>query len=147
MKGPSRLVTRHPLAALLAVVALTLLALGQIVDPRTRELKLEIDPSVESLLPAEDAARTDYDHVRRLFGSDDTVLVALVAAYPRKARTQAALDALQVLLEERRAAVHSKGRLKRAMLGGAEVLERVPTRLAGALGAGVDAGRPRANVA
>ncbi|MGE0712692.1 MAG: CHAD domain-containing protein [Planctomycetota bacterium] len=59
---------------------------------------------------------------------DADVLVALVAAYPRKPKTAPALDALQALLEERRSAV-VQGRLGRAMREGAEQLGGLPPRL------------------
>jgi predicted RND superfamily exporter protein len=79
MRFFAELVTRRPLLTLLAVAALTVFALARIVDPRSGDLQLEIDPSVESLLPAGDESRADYEYVRRLFGSDDTILVALTA--------------------------------------------------------------------
>jgi CHAD domain-containing protein len=86
--------------------------------------------------------RADYDALaEELRGAmretsaarDADVLVSLVAAYPRKPKTQTALDALQILLEEQRAAVHSQARLKKAMTEGAEVLRSVPARLQAAL--------------
>jgi predicted RND superfamily exporter protein len=73
-----RLVPSHPRPVLTLVAALTLLAGTQIVDVLTGDLRLVIDPSVDSLLPEEDEDRRFYDHVRRLFGSDETLLVALV---------------------------------------------------------------------
>jgi len=65
-------------SVLVGILILTLGALSQIVDFETRELKLEIDPSIESMLPEDDEGRKFYDHIRRLFGSDETILVALV---------------------------------------------------------------------
>jgi predicted RND superfamily exporter protein len=64
---------------LVAVLALTLLAASQIVDFRTGALRLGVDPSVDDMLPAGDEGRQFYDHVRRLFGSDETLVVALAA--------------------------------------------------------------------
>ncbi len=72
-------ITDHPRFVLLLVGAVTLIALLQLVDPVKRELKLEIDPSIDSLLPEWDPDREHYDRIRRLFGSDETILIALVA--------------------------------------------------------------------
>ena len=71
-------VTHRAGAVLVAILFLTLGALSQIVDFDKRELRLAIDPSIESLLPEEDEGRQFYDYIRRLFGSDETILVALV---------------------------------------------------------------------
>lgn len=87
---------------------------------------------------------------------DADVMVSLVAAYPRKPKTAAALDALQALLEEQRRAVHSKGRLARALAEGARSLEEIPPRFGqllpeglhrGGLFASLEAGHRRARKA
>ncbi len=70
-------VTKHPLAVLAVVAAVTLLAAAQIVTPRG-ELLLDFDPSSSRLFPADDPAVDFYQHVRRLFGSDETLVLALV---------------------------------------------------------------------
>lgn len=72
-----RLVPRH--AGLLLAVALALAAFAatQVVDPRTGRSRLRVDASADRLLPEGDASREFYDHVRRLFGTDETLLVAL----------------------------------------------------------------------
>jgi predicted RND superfamily exporter protein len=59
--------------------ALALAAAHQIVDLRTGERRLEIDPSLNRLLPSDDPAKQFYDRVRRIFGSDESMVVALVA--------------------------------------------------------------------
>jgi hydrophobe/amphiphile efflux-3 (HAE3) family protein len=83
MSGPvdrlTAFVTRRAGLVLLLVAAVTLGALAQIVDPSSGSLRLIVDPSIDSMLPEDDAERRYYDHVRRLFGSDETVLVALAA--------------------------------------------------------------------
>jgi hydrophobe/amphiphile efflux-3 (HAE3) family protein len=71
-------VTRRPGWVLAVVAALTVLSFSQVVDPRTGELRIGFDPSTNALLPDGDEGRRFYDHVRRLFGSDETILVALV---------------------------------------------------------------------
>ncbi len=64
-------------ATLLAALALLVAAVHSIVDLRTGERRLDVDPSANRLLPEGDPARQHYDYVRRLFGSDETVVVAL----------------------------------------------------------------------
>jgi predicted RND superfamily exporter protein len=61
----------------LMVAALTALAITRIVDVRTLEPRLRLDPSIESLLPTGDENRAFYDKTRRIFGNDDTLLLAL----------------------------------------------------------------------
>lgn len=62
------------LSLLLAVAATT-----QIVDPRSGEVRLEVDASADRLLPEGDASRVFYERIRRAFGSDESLVVALVA--------------------------------------------------------------------
>jgi hydrophobe/amphiphile efflux-3 (HAE3) family protein len=71
--------TRRAGLLLVLVAVLTLGAVTQIVDPLSGDLRLIVDPSIDSMLPEDDAGRRYYDHVRQLFGSDETVLVALVS--------------------------------------------------------------------
>jgi hydrophobe/amphiphile efflux-3 (HAE3) family protein len=71
-------VTRRAGWVLAVVGAITALAAAQIVDVRTGELRIAFDPSTNALLPKGDEGRRFYDYVRRLFGSDETILVALV---------------------------------------------------------------------
>jgi len=59
-------------------LGLTLLALAVLVDLQSGELRLEVDPAADRLLPEDDEDRRFYDRVRRLFGSDDQLVVALV---------------------------------------------------------------------
>jgi predicted RND superfamily exporter protein/CRP-like cAMP-binding protein len=73
-----RFVPRHAVAILLVSLLLTLAAASQLVDFQTGEVRLRFDPSVDRLLPEGDEARAFYDRVRRLFGSDETLVVALV---------------------------------------------------------------------
>jgi predicted RND superfamily exporter protein len=69
----------HPLLALLAVAGLTLFTLQGLVDLRTGEVQLRIDPSTAGLLPPEGPERELYEHSRRLFGTDESIVVALGA--------------------------------------------------------------------
>jgi predicted RND superfamily exporter protein len=69
----------HPLLALLAVTGLTLFTLQGLVDLRTGEVRLQMDPSTAGLLPPEGPERELFEHSRRLFGTDESVVVALGA--------------------------------------------------------------------
>jgi predicted RND superfamily exporter protein len=71
-------VTGRPVSVLLGVVALSVVAAAQIVDFRTGAIRLGFDPSSSALFPREDPSRDFYEHVRKLFGSDETLVVALV---------------------------------------------------------------------
>jgi predicted RND superfamily exporter protein len=75
----ARLVTQRSGLVLLVALALTVFALSRIVDFRTGELHLVLDPSLDRLLPEGDEGKKFYDHVRRIFGSDETLLIALIA--------------------------------------------------------------------
>jgi predicted RND superfamily exporter protein/CRP-like cAMP-binding protein len=79
---------------LAATLGLTLLALAVLVDPRTGEIRLEVDPAADRLLPEDDADRRFYDRVRHLFGSDDQLVVALVADDVFTAETLARIASL-----------------------------------------------------
>jgi len=73
------LIPRRAGWVLAASLGLLLLALAVLVDPHTGELRLEVDPADDRLLAEGDEDRRFYDHVRSLFGSDDQLVVALVA--------------------------------------------------------------------
>lgn len=57
MKHFSRFVTGHPIAVLVLVGLATLVALQGIVDLRTGQLRLAVDPGIDRLLPAGDEQR------------------------------------------------------------------------------------------
>lgn len=76
MERFARLVTGRPLGVLAVVGLLVGLAIPQLVGLREPHLRLEIDPSLERLLP-EDEARRFYERIRLLFGSDEVVTVVL----------------------------------------------------------------------
>ena len=79
MRGFFQLTSAHPWAILVAALALALLSVQQLVDFETGELQLEIDPSTNRFLPADDEGKRFYDFIRRVFGSDETLLVVLGA--------------------------------------------------------------------
>jgi hydrophobe/amphiphile efflux-3 (HAE3) family protein len=75
--GFARFVVKRAPWLLAGIAAVTLLALSAVLDLRSGEARLGIDPSVNSLLPEEDESRRFYDYVRRVFGSDETLVIAL----------------------------------------------------------------------
>src|SRR3546814_14851845 len=54
---------------------LSVLALAALIDPATHGLRLQIDPSIERLLPAANADRALYEQLRRNLGDSDAVIV------------------------------------------------------------------------
>ncbi len=88
-----RFSSAHPRTVLLAVVALTGLALLGLVDPRTGAARLRVDPSFEKLLPRDDEARQSYAAMQSRFGMGERVVVALEAP-----GGVFALDALEQIL-------------------------------------------------
>jgi predicted RND superfamily exporter protein len=75
----SRFVAGHPIVVLVLVALGTLLALQGIVDLRSGQLRLTVDPGIDRLLPSGDEQRRFYDRARELFGSDQTLLLVLEA--------------------------------------------------------------------
>ena len=73
-----RFATRRAGWLLALVAAITFAGAAQIVDPVSGHVRLAVDPSIDAMLPEADAGRKYYEHIRRLFGSDETVLVALI---------------------------------------------------------------------
>ena len=74
----SHFATRRAGWLLALVLAITAAGAAQIFDPVTHQLRLTVDPSIDAMLPEDDADRKYYEHIRRLFGSDETVLIALM---------------------------------------------------------------------
>jgi predicted RND superfamily exporter protein len=64
---------------LFLTVILTAFAATRIVDPFSGEMRLEIDPSANRLLSEDNEARVFYDRVRRMFGSDETLVITLTS--------------------------------------------------------------------
>ncbi len=79
MQRVFRLISHHPWLVLSALLALTILAATPMVDLEHRRLRLDIDMSTNRLLPENQPGRTFYDYVRKAFGSDETMVVALSA--------------------------------------------------------------------
>jgi hydrophobe/amphiphile efflux-3 (HAE3) family protein len=74
-----RLIAFHPWWVLGAIASLTVLLAAPLVDLEHRRLRLDVDMSTNRLLPENQPGRTFYDYVRKAFGSDETMVVALSA--------------------------------------------------------------------
>lgn len=90
-------VTRHAGKVLALLLVLTALAVAQIVDFRERTLRVTLDPSVSALFPRESEENKYYEYVRRLFGSDETLVLAVVD--PDGIFTRTHLEAVKRLTE------------------------------------------------
>ena len=71
------IIAQRPGLVLATLLIITALAVGQLFDLRTGRLNLGIDPAIGRLLPADDPERALYDRVSHIFGSDESVLVAV----------------------------------------------------------------------
>ncbi len=70
-------VARHPRWTLLTVFLVSIAAALLCFDPETRTPRLQINPSAEALLPARDPGRAVLEQVRKIFGDDDPMIVAV----------------------------------------------------------------------
>jgi predicted RND superfamily exporter protein len=77
LQAYARWITQHAVAVLVGCGLVSLVAVAQIVDLREQALRLRIDTSIEQMLPTGDASRAFYDHVRKLFGNDETLLLVV----------------------------------------------------------------------
>jgi hydrophobe/amphiphile efflux-3 (HAE3) family protein len=77
MKRLAQLLTGHPVAIIALLLIATVAALHGIVDLRTGERRLEIDPAIDRLLPEDDQERRFYDRARKIFGEDEFVLLVI----------------------------------------------------------------------
>ncbi|HTO54201.1 MAG TPA: efflux RND transporter permease subunit [Myxococcota bacterium] len=62
-----------------ALLAITVFFAAPLVDVQHRRLRLDVDMSTNRLLPENQPGRTFYDYVRKAFGSDETMVVAVAA--------------------------------------------------------------------
>jgi len=77
LKAYARWITGHARLVLLACAVLTLAAVAEIVDLRTGRPRLQLDTSIEQMLPSGDESRAFYDRARKLFGNDETLLLVV----------------------------------------------------------------------
>ena len=73
----ARAITRHAVLVLVVTALVTAAAIAQLVDFRTGTLRLQIDTSIEQMLPSGDENRAYYDRMRKLFGNDETLLLVV----------------------------------------------------------------------
>ncbi len=77
MKRIFRFVAQWPWLTLLAIGVLTAVAVHPLVDLEKRRLRpLDVDMSMDGLLPDDAEERQFYDFARRAFGSNETMVVA-----------------------------------------------------------------------
>ncbi|MGD1977060.1 MAG: MMPL family transporter, partial [Gammaproteobacteria bacterium] len=69
--------TDHPGRVLAGLLLVTTFALFQLVDFHGKRIRLSVDPSVGRLLPADDPDRVYYERIRHIFGSEESVVVAV----------------------------------------------------------------------
>ena len=73
------LICRRPQLIVVAILIITLLAIFQIVNPRTGELHVQVNPSEQALLGEDHEGWEFYQYTRRIFGNDETIMVAIDA--------------------------------------------------------------------
>jgi predicted RND superfamily exporter protein len=73
----ARFVTRHARWVVTAVLLLTVLAATRIFDFTTLTPRLQLDVSLESMLPKHDEERLFWEDLKRTFGSDETLLLVV----------------------------------------------------------------------
>src|SRR5262245_22703805 len=77
LRAYARWITGHAVSVLVVTLLITLFAISRIVDLRTLSLRLSLDTSIEQMLPSDDENVQYYQHVRKIFGSDETLLVVV----------------------------------------------------------------------
>ena len=70
-------ICRRPGLIVSIILVLTLLAIVQIVDPRTGEFLIRVDPSEQALLGTKHEGWEFYQFARRVFGNDETIMVVV----------------------------------------------------------------------
>ena len=77
LRAYAQWVTRHAVLVLVVTAAVTVAALSRIVDFRTLQPKLALDTSIEQMLPSDDEDVRYYQQARKIFGSDETLLLVV----------------------------------------------------------------------
>ena len=95
----SGLVSRHTGLTLLVILILAALAMSAIIDPRSGEIRLIIDPSANRLLSRDQPAKQFYDHTRRVFGNDETLIITLTSDDIFTAETLDVIEQLTTQIE------------------------------------------------
>lgn len=76
-EGGVRWLAEHRHWSVVVVLLITVLALLALIDPRSGTLRLQVDASIDRLLPMDDADRSLFDRVHRQFGDTEPVLLAV----------------------------------------------------------------------
>ncbi|MGB5439683.1 MAG: hypothetical protein WBN90_08560, partial [Gammaproteobacteria bacterium] len=84
---------------LLVILILAALAMSAIIDPRSGEIRLIIDPSANRLLSRDQPAKQFYDHTRRVFGNDETLIITLTSDDIFTAETLDVIEQLTTQIE------------------------------------------------
>jgi len=77
LRSYAQAITRHAVLVLVVTALVTAAAIARLVDFRTGTLRLQIDTSIEQMLPSGDENRAYYDRMRKLFGNDETLLLVV----------------------------------------------------------------------
>jgi predicted RND superfamily exporter protein len=89
----------HWRAVLATALVVTLMALLQLVDLKTGNLRIEIDPSVDRLLSQTDEQVRYHTRVSRLFGSDENFVIVIAADNLFSSDVIRQIDSVTVRLE------------------------------------------------
>jgi len=92
-------ISRRPGLTLTGLLIVTLLALHQLVDFETGRVNLSVDPSVGRLLHEDDPERVFYERARHIFGSEESVVIALATGDSFSADNLARIEAMTSRLQ------------------------------------------------
>lgn len=104
--------TQQAWLCIIIVLLITAAAGFALINPRTGDIRLDIDPAFDRLLPKNDNDLAFYQHNRHVFGSDDAIVIALRPKSPDgnngilQRQYLQAIDALSAKITEL-AGVHS----------------------------------------
>ncbi len=73
----SSAVTRHAAAVIAFNILILLASLYFVIDVRTGRPTVKLDPSVDSILPADSPDRQYFDHIKTIFDGGNSIIVAL----------------------------------------------------------------------
>ncbi len=85
---------------LAAVAAISLLAILILYNPLNGQFRLQIDPSIDRLVPTDSPARRFYDQQKQRFGSDETLIIAIEGVDVFTASSMQRLQALRLALRK-----------------------------------------------
>lgn len=96
MKALAQLASRSAPLVVIGILLATLLPLAGLINFETGEVRIRIDPSPERLLPEDDPEWLYNSHVRKMFGSDDAIVIGYNSG---NALAQASLEAIKTLAD------------------------------------------------